>query len=182
MILLFLGTTGSGKDTQAEILAADYGFEVISTGQLMRDEIARGTERGNQFHELMEKGEWLSDEATYQLLHEYLKTHHTQNIIFTGAVRRAGQIQLMDETLASLGQKLDKVLYFEVDDVEVMQRLLKRSREDDTEEAIKVRLQSNRDNIQPILEAYRAQGKLVVINASGTVEEIAARVQTALNP
>jgi adenylate kinase len=180
MILLFIGTTGSGKDTQAEILAEKQDYKIISTGQLMRDEIDRGTERGKVFHDKMEKGEWLTDAETYTLLREYLHANPMQKIIFTGAVRRVTQIPLMDEVLASLGQKLDKVIYFEISDQEVIQRLMKRGREDDTEEAIRTRLQSNRDNIQPILEVYRAQGKLAVVDATGDVEEIAARVQEAL--
>jgi len=181
MVLLFIGTTGSGKDTQAEILAEKYGYKIISTGQLMRDEVARGTERGQQLHEILERGGWPDDAVTYELLREYLAANPMQKIIFTGAVRRDSQIPMMDEVLAGLGQKLDKVLYFEISDQEVVQRLMKRGREDDTEEAIKVRLQNNRDNIQPILEAYRAQGKLTVINAEGSLEEVAARVQSALN-
>lgn len=126
MVLLFLGPPGSGKDTQAELLAAKLGYKVVSTGQVMREEVEKGGELATEAEKFMRQGKWVPDEIVYKLLEQYLKTLETKNIIFTGAVRRASQIPLLDGALKSIDSSLDKVLYFDLPDSEVMNRIANR--------------------------------------------------------
>lgn len=123
MVLLFLGTSGSGKDTQAEILVRDYGFIVVSTGTVSREVIATGSELGKRAKEIIDSGKWLPDEMMYDLLAEYLQDKDISKVIFTGAVRRVSQVPLLDDLLQKRSSKLDKVIYFQLSDEEAIRRL-----------------------------------------------------------
>lgn len=126
MVLLFLGPPGSGKDTQAEVLARNFNFVLVSTGQVMRDEAEKGNPLALEAKKYAAEGKWVPDDMIYQLLGDYLKGSTAKNIIFTGAVRRASQIELLDQTLEKLEMRLDKVLYFDLEDDEILNRITNR--------------------------------------------------------
>lgn len=211
MILVFIGAAGSGKDTQAEILAEKYGFTVISTGQIFRDAIAAGTEEGKEAEEYTSIGDLVPDELVYRMLARHLNGIDISNIIFTGAVRKLVQVQLMDDTLAKLGTKVDYAIYFKLSDEEAIKRIAGRrysldgkmyhiefkppkvagvddvtgqpliQREDDKPEAIAERLADFHANNDAILDAYRRQGKLIEIDAAKSIAGIAEEVEQKLN-
>ena len=196
MILLFVGPSGSGKDTQADILRDNNGFVVISTGQLLRDEMASGTKLGEEIRKTYEKGIWTPDEIVYKLVAEFIQSNPAENFILTGAIRRATQIELLDEVLQKINDPIDLVLNFELDEDTAIERLGKRvidpstgaiyhtelnpapegietvRRSDDTPEAIRSRLSEYNKYNEEIVEQYEVRGILKHIDASGTVESI----------
>ena len=123
---------------------------------------------------------WASDAVTYKLLGDFLETHPVKNIIFDGAVRSAAQVKMLDDTLAKKGLHLDKVLFFAIPETEVLRRLLARGRSDDNEAAVKSRIEADRATIQPILDAYKAQGKLITVDGMGSVADVKKRVDAVL--
>jgi adenylate kinase len=126
MILLFIGPSGSGKDTQAELLREDNSsFHRISTGELLR-EISSGEYRIQKIiRDSMNKG-FLADNFVFGLLETYLKATNYNDIIFSAVVRTFAQIELLDFVLFKIGKKLDKVVYFELDDNEAVKRMTSR--------------------------------------------------------
>lgn len=207
MILLFVGPAGSGKDTQAEKLAVCCNFEIISTGQLFRDEVEAGTERGKKIDSFINSGQLVPDELAYQVLSEKIQKLENKNIILTGVVRTFPQINLLDETLKNLNTKLDYVVYFKLSDEAAIERISNRVmslengkiyhkifnpppanldpkklivRDDDKPQAIKVRLNLFHQNYSKILEEYKNRGILIEIDAAKDIEAIANEVKKAL--
>jgi adenylate kinase len=180
MVLLFIGPSGSGKDTQAEILAEKQNFDVISTGDLLRAEMHSGSELGIEIRGYVDQGKWAPDDITYKLLENYLEQNKPENIILTGAVRRESQIPLLNKALENQGLKLDKVVFFDLSDNEVMDRLSIRGRQDDVPENIQSRIQEFHDTTKPILEEYRRQGLLLSIDASPGIEDISSKLSREL--
>jgi adenylate kinase len=181
MIILVLGISGSGKDTQADLLAKDYGFAVVSTGQLVRDEIETGSELGKKMEEIVNNGEWVEDKTVYKLLEKRLEKLHGRDVILTGAVREASQIVLLDEALTNLGDDLDKVILFELSESEAVKRLSGRGREDDQPEAIKHRFAEFNESIAPIIAEYQKRGILLKIDAAPSIIEIHQEVVNQLD-
>ena len=127
MNLLFIGPSGSGKDTQAEVLVEKYNFERVSTGDLMRD-ISEGDREIQQLiRKSMDEG-FLADNFVFGLLQIYLHSTNVENLVLSGAVRRDTQIDLLDFALMKANKKLDKVVYFEVSDDEAIERMSSRYR------------------------------------------------------
>ena len=180
MILLFIGAPGSGKDTQAEFVARDYGYEIVSTGQLFRDEVAKSSELGRKLDAIMSAGQLVEDALVYEILGNHLRECPNQNVILTGVVRTLPQVQMLADTLTSINRQLDKVVYIEIPPAEVTSRLLDRKRPDDTPEAIQKRINDFQPTISEILPAYEQQGLLVRVDGLGTREEVYTRVKTAL--
>lgn len=123
MILLFIGPSGSGKDTQADILARDFGYKIISTGELLRTEMANKTELGVQAETYVNQGKWVPDAIVYEVLGNYLQKLDSKNIILTGVVRTPEQVELLDSSLQKIGTELNKVVYFELSPEESVKRL-----------------------------------------------------------
>lgn len=211
MVLLILGPSGSGKDTQADILSEKYGFEVISTGNLLREISDGNTVMQERIRKGMDEG-FLNDNIVYGLLEIYLKYSDNENIILTGVVRWETQIPKLDATLQSSGKKLDKVLLFNLSDEEVVERLSGRltcescgeiyhikfnppkaqgvcdvcggslrTRSDDNPEAIKNRLKAYHTDADEIIAAYEKRGILEDIDASKGIEEIHSEVVKLLD-
>ncbi|MEP7103924.1 MAG: nucleoside monophosphate kinase [Candidatus Dojkabacteria bacterium] len=125
MILLFIGPSGSGKDTQAEKLVEQFKFERVSTGDLMRG-ISDGEKEIQQLiRKSMDEG-FLADNFVFGLLQIYLHNTQFENLVLSGAVRRDTQIDLLDFSLFKANKKLDKVVYFELSDEEAIKRMSNR--------------------------------------------------------
>ncbi len=201
MILLFLGPPGAGKDTQANIIKEKLGFKVVSTGQLIRDEIAKGTKIGKELKETYDKGKWAPDELTYTLLMDWVENNSNENIIMTGAVRTPNQVKLLEDYLNKINKKLNLVLYFQIDDSKSFERISIRLEDPKTgitydlinnpppegvevvkrnidvdKEAFKNRLSEVHKNDTEILEAYKNKNILYIVDASRTIPEINSEI------
>ena len=126
MVLLFIGPSGSGKDTQAEILSDKFGFNILSSGQLFRDISSGDNDFQKMIRDALHEG-FIEDDFVYSLLKFYFKRKGVkEDYILTGVVRYESQITLLDEMLEKISLKLDNVVYFDVDDEEVAKRLSSR--------------------------------------------------------
>ena len=175
--LILFGPPGSGKGTQSIKIAEKYGLVHISTGDLFRNEIKQKTELGLKFKNLVEKGELVPDELIIDILDSALKKHQNINgFVFDGFPRTIPQAGDLDNLLGKNNESVTLVLALDVDDNEVVSRLLKRAqiegRKDDTEDVIKNRLQVYKNQTYPLIDLYKKQNKFVGIKGVGSINEI----------
>jgi adenylate kinase len=183
--LLLLGPQGSGKGTQAKLVAADHGVPHISTGDMFRAAIAAGTELGRRVEPILEAGELVPDELTVALIRERLaQPDAAGGFILDGFPRNLAQARALDAMLAEIGRELDAILFFDLPDRVAVERLLGRAQEegrsDDTPETIARRLEIYHEQTEPVVEHYRASSKLVPLHADRGVGEVQEQIQRAL--
>lgn len=179
MRLLFIGPPGAGKGTQAGKVAARLGIPHVSTGEMFRDHVARDTDLGKQVKAIMEAGDYVPDEVTVAMLSERISQSDADGgYILDGFPRTEAQVAALDGLLGDQG--LDRVVVFEVDEDELVDRLLARGRADDTEETIRARFGIYQDQTQPLLDIYGERGLNVFVNGLGEVEEITDRILSVL--
>jgi adenylate kinase len=183
--LLVLGPQGAGKGTQAKRISSEYGIPHVSTGEMFRAEQAAGTELGKRFGEIMAKGDLVPDELTIALIKDRLgRPDAAPGFVFDGFPRNLAQAEALDAMLTAIGRGLDAILFFDVPDEVGFERALKRAelenRTDDTPEAIRKRLAIYHSETEPIVEHYRATGKLVPLHADRTIEEVWNEITRAL--
>jgi len=173
--LLFIGPPGAGKGTQAGKVAARLGIPHISTGDMFRDHVARGTELGQKVDTIMKAGDYVPDEITVAMLSERVAQDDARDgFILDGFPRTEAQVESLDKLLGEDG--LDHVVVFDVDEDELTERLLFRGRADDTEETIRNRFKVYLDQTQPLIDIYEARGIAVYLNGKGEVEEVTDRI------
>ncbi len=177
--LLFVGPPGAGKGTQAERLATSHGLLHLSTGDLLRAEVKAGTELGKEAEAVMNRGELVSDALVLAIVRGRLKDHGS-GWLLDGFPRNLVQAEALDTLLAELEQPLDQVLLMELDDEELVKRLLARGRADDNEEVIRHRLTVYREQTAPLIDYYDQRGQLKRVISTGTVDEVAERILLAL--
>jgi adenylate kinase len=183
--LLVLGPQGAGKGTQAKRISSEYGIPHISTGEMFRAEQAAGTELGRRLGEIMAKGDLVPDDLTIALIKERLaRPDAATGFIFDGFPRTLAQADALDAMLAGIGRGLDAILFFDLPDEVGFERALRRAeledRTDDTPEAIRKRLAIYHSETEPIVEHYRATGKLVPLHADRSIEEVWNEITRAL--
>lgn len=184
-IVLF-GPPGAGKGTQAKMLSERYCFNHISTGEVIRSEIQRGTELGLLVREVIERGELASDELVLGIIEEYMQSHRecTGNI-FDGFPRTTRQAEEFDVILASHGHKVDVMISLDVPDEELISRLLLRAecsgRVDDADDAvIRNRIDVYKAQTAIVADHYSAQGKYVPVDGVGTIEDVFGRLSAVV--
>jgi len=194
VILVFLGPPGAGKGTQAKRLAREKGFVHISTGDLLREAVSKGTPLGRKAKEYMEKGELVPDKLIVEMIKEVFPEHG--NVIFDGFPRTVAQAEALDEMLKEKGLKVDFVILFDLPDEVIVERLSGRrvdpktgevyhikynppppgvdviQREDDKPEVVRRRLEVYRKQTAPLIEYYEQKGILRKLDASKSVEEV----------
>ncbi|HEU0335061.1 MAG TPA: adenylate kinase [Gaiellaceae bacterium] len=185
MNLLVLGPQGSGKGTQAKRISAEYGVPHVSTGEIFRAAIADGSELGRRVEPILASGALVPDELTVSLIRERLAAPDARDgFVLDGFPRTIAQAEALDETLGETGQTLDAVLFFDLDDDVATERLrgraLEEGRDDDTPAVIAHRLAVYHEQTEPVVEHYRATGKLVPLHAERSVGEVFAEIQAAL--
>ena len=180
MRILFVGPPGAGKGTQAARVAERLGIPHVSTGDMFRDHVARGTELGMQVDSIMKAGEYVPDEITVEMLRERVAEPDAKDgFILDGFPRTVGQAEALDGLIGRHG--LDTVVVFEVEEDALVERLLARGRADDTEETIRTRFKVYQEQTAPLLDIYNARGIIVSIDGIGEVEEVTDRILEALD-
>jgi adenylate kinase len=183
--LLVLGPQGSGKGTQAKRIATEHGIPHVSTGDMFRAAIADATELGRRVEPILSSGELVPDELTVALIRErFSQPDAASGFVLDGFPRNLTQAEALDAMLADIGRELDAVLFFDLADDVATERMLGRAleegREDDTPEVIARRLAIYHEQTEPVVERYRATGKLVPLHAGRTIGEVAAEIEAAL--
>ena len=186
MNILLLGPQGSGKGTQAKRIEAEYAVPHVSTGDMFREAIARGTPLGLQVEPILASGALVPDELTVGLIRERLAEEDAkEGFVLDGFPRNRAQAEALDQLLAELGRPLEVVFEFQLDDGVCVERMLKRARDegrvDDTPEVIGRRLEIYHRETAPLVEHYRTSGRLVGIHADRSVGAVWAEIQAALD-
>lgn len=176
-IVLF-GPPGAGKGTQSENLINKYGLVHLSTGDILRSEIARGTALGKKAKEIMDRGELVGDEIVIGMIESKLDENpHAKGFIFDGFPRTAAQAVALDDLLQKKGTGISGMLALEVDDEELVKRLLLRGQDsgradDKNEEVIRRRIVEYNTKTLPLKNYYSEQGKFHSIEGIGSIDDI----------
>ncbi len=184
--IVFFGPPGSGKGTQASRLAAAAGIPQVSTGDLLRSHVAKGTALGAIAKPIMESGALVPDDLVTKMLAERLREPDAAGgAIFDGYPRTVAQAKSLDALLREAGGKVDVVLFIDVPDATLVERLLKRAvlegRADDTRETIAERLRVYREKTVPLADLYRTSGVLVTIDGDRPIDAVASDVRSAVD-
>lgn len=186
--LVIFGAPGSGKGTQSENLIKNYGLYHISTGDVLRDHIKRGTELGKIADSYISDGKLIPDDLMTSILADVLdkNAEATRNgVIFDGFPRTIEQAKALKAMLAERGARVDVVVGLEVPDEELIDRLIKRGkdsgRSDDNIETITKRLNVYHTQTSPLRDFYVAEGLYAAIKGTGTVEGIFADIKSAID-
>lgn len=186
--IVIFGAPGSGKGTQSERLAARYGLLHISTGEVLREHIARRTKLGIIADSYISKGQLIPDDLMIKVLASVLDNEPTaaqSGVIFDGFPRTIPQAKALKLMMEEHNSKVHVVIGLEVDENCLMQRMLLRGqqegRADDNEETIKQRLAVYHQQTSPLREYYIAEGKYCGIDANGSIDDIFARISRAID-
>lgn len=184
--IIIFGAPGSGKGTQSQKLIDKYHLTHISTGDVFRDQISKQTELGKLASKYMSQGELVPDNVVIDMLAGIITDKDDSNgFIFDGFPRTLPQGEAMDKMLLEKNESIDVVLWLDVDDDELIDRLLQRGketgREDDNLETIKLRLQVYTRETEPLKEFYSKQNKLAKIDGKGTIDDIFSRIENVVD-
>jgi adenylate kinase len=205
--LLLYGAPGSGKGTQANMLRAKFGIPHIATGDMLRAEIAAGTELGRKAKPILAAGQYVSDDIMIGIIRNRLGQPDCQRgFIIDGFPRTVPQANALDTLMVELGKRFDRVIYLMVPIEELLHRLSGRlvcpkcqrtyppstaacevdgsrlvQREDDKPEAVRPRIEIYLEKTVPVLDHYRASGLVSEIDGRGTIDEISRQVLAAAN-
>ena len=183
--LLLIGAPGAGKGTQAEKLSAAYKIPAISTGDIFRHNVKNETELGKQAKAFMDRGEYVPDSLTNDLVRDRLSQPDAKpGFLLDGYPRTADQVVELDSILEAQGNKLDAVVQLTADTDEVVRRLLNRAieqgRADDTEDVIRRRLEVYEEQTAPLTSVYAGRGLLITVDGLGEVAQVTERILEAL--
>ncbi|QGN35068.1 adenylate kinase [Microlunatus sp. Gsoil 973] len=186
MRLLIMGPPGAGKGTQAKSIAEHFDIPAISTGDILRANVADGTPLGLEAQRIMAEGGYVGDDIMNGIVADRLAEDDcAKGFLLDGYPRTLPQVEAVDEILDRAGVELDAVLSLRVDVEELVSRLRKRAesegRDDDSEQAIRVRQQKYLDETSPLLDVYRDRGLLVEVSGVGDVSEVTERIFQALD-
>ena len=188
MILILLGPPGVGKGTQASRLTKMRGLVQLSTGDMLREAIANGTELGRKAKSIMDEGKLVADDIILGMIAERLSSPDCANgVILDGFPRTIEQAKGLDTMLVEMGLSVNHVIEMQVDENILADRILKRAqeseqvRDDDNVEVLKKRLKVYHENTAPIIPYYKDRGKVSVVDGMQPIEDVAAAIDRILN-
>lgn len=183
--VLLLGPQGSGKGTQANRISAEYGIPHIASGDILRAEMAAGTELGHRVKDVVDRGDLVSDDLMIELIRTRLGQADTEaGFVLDGFPRTTVQAEALDEMFADIGRSFSVVFALQIPDEVAVERLRRRAeiegRADDTDEAIQRRLETYHRETAPLVEYYRVRGNLVPVHGDRSENEVFGEIQSAL--
>jgi adenylate kinase len=187
MRLVLLGAPGSGKGTQAARLKDYLQVPHVSTGDLLRAEVAAGSALGREAKEIMARGELVSDAILLGMLEDRLSRPDTANgFILDGYPRNLAQASALGELLGRIGQPIDCAVQLEVDNDLLVERIAGRAkaegRADDNPESVRKRLAIYTEQTAPVVEYYRQHGMLTAVDGVGSLDDVFQRIVEAIAP
>ena len=190
-VVIFLGPPGAGKGTQAARLAQEHQLVQLSTGDILREHVARGTALGQQAGPLMEAGQLVPDELLIALIRDRLAAMEPVRVIFDGFPRTQAQAEALDLLLEELGAPVSAVPLLEVPDQVLIDRIVDRGRQavaegrapraDDNEDTARKRQQVYREQTQPLIDYYARRGHLYTVDGLGTPDEVYERILSGMH-
>ena len=174
--LLFLGAPGAGKGTQAQLLSQSNSYLHLSTGELLRKEIEMNTNLGKQVKDIINRGELVSDELVLKIVRQNLDSDNN-GWILDGYPRNLSQANSLNEVLNEINQPLEVVFYLDIPEEVLIERLLLRGRKDDTEEAIRTRVNIYKKTTQPLIKYFKELSLLEYIDANRDLKTISSDIK-----
>jgi len=175
--IVLLGPPGAGKGTQGQVLCQRLGVPAISTGDMLREAVADGSELGNKVQGIMASGALVDDATMADVVRDRLaKPDAGRGYLLDGYPRTLPQAETLAGILRDAGQELDAVLLVDVPEDELVRRALLRGRADDKEEVIRERLRVYREKTAPLIGYYRERGLLREIDGNRPIEEVTAQM------
>jgi adenylate kinase len=186
MRLIIMGPPGAGKGTQAKFIAEHFKIPAISTGDIFRANVSKGTELGLEAKRYMDAGDYVPDEVTNLMVRNRIDEPDAANgFLLDGYPRTLAQVEELDGMIRFTGHQLDAVVVLTADQDEIVGRLLQRAqvegRADDTEDVIRRRQELYLEQTEPLIAVYKSRDLVVEIDGMGEVSEVTQRIFQALD-
>lgn len=185
---ILLGPPGAGKGTQAKVISEKYFLVHLSTGELLRTEISKGTELGKIAAKLINDGNFVSDEIVIKLLMNKIAAHpDAKGFLLDGFPRNISQAEYLDKALEEKNASVEAVISITLEDKYIYDRILHRAeiegRKDDmSKETIKHRIETYHEKTEPLIQYYKNQNKYLCIDGNGSIMEVKKKILEVIKP
>ena len=174
--LLFLGAPGAGKGTQAQLISQNNSYLHLSTGELLRKEIEMNTSLGREVKDIINRGELVNDELVLKIVRQNLDKDN-KGWILDGYPRNLSQANSLNQVLIEINQPLEVVFYLDIPEEVLIKRLILRGRKDDSEEAIRTRVNIYKKTTEPLIKYFKDLSLLEYIDANRDLKTISSDIK-----